>query len=85
MSTRAQRHQNDGDKDAAAPAIASNVLTAVTKSMMTAIANATIPVATTPKTITYFSAIDPYDKKSFETKTKEGKYWWHLITKNAEG
>ena len=42
METRVQRHQNDGDKDAAAPAIASYVfrilVAAVNKAMTTAIA-----------------------------------------------
>ena len=89
MATRLRRQQNDIDEEAAAPYIASDVLRslvmAVAKSMTPAIANATVLVASTPKTISYSSAIDPYDGKSFEMKMKEGKYWWHLITKNAEG
>ena len=89
MATRLRRQQNDIDEEAAAPYIASDVLRslvmAVAKSMTPAIANATVLVASTPKTISYSSAIDPYDGKSFEMKMKEGKYWWHLITKTAEG
>ena len=53
--------------------------------MMTAIANAMVPVTVTTKTITYSFAIDPYNKESFKTKTKEGKYWWKLTTKTSEG
>ena len=89
MATRLRRQQNDIDEEAAAPYIASDVLRslvmAVAKSMTPAIANATVLVASTPKTISYSSAIYPYDGKSFEMKMKEGKYWWHLITKTAEG
>ena len=44
-----------------------------------------VPVPVTPKTITYSSAIDPYNNESFETKTKEGKYRWHLTTKTDKG
>ena len=74
MAKREQRNQGDGDKDAAAPAIDSDVLrslvTFVTQAMTTAIANATLPVPVTPKTITYSPAIDPYGDELFETKTK---------------
>ena len=74
MAKREQQNQGDGDEDAAAPAIASDVLrslvTAVTQAMIPAIANTTLPVPVTPKTITYSSAIDPYGDKLFETKTK---------------
>ena len=62
MVTRARRHQNDGDEDKAASAIASGVLrilvTAVTKAITTANANTTVPVTFTPNTISYSSAID---------------------------
>ena len=89
MSTRKQINQGDGDEYAAAPAIASDVLrslvTAVTQAMTTAIANATVPVPVTPNTITYYSTIDPYGDKFSETKTKEGKYRWHLTTKTSKG
>ena len=89
MATRAQRNQGDRDEDAAAPAIALNVLgslvTAVTQAITTAIANTKVPVHVALKIITYSSAYDPYDKKLFKTKTKEGKHRWHLITKTAEG
>ena len=77
LATRALSNKNDGNKDAAAKVIASNVLrslvTAVTKAMKTAIANATVLVAVTPKTITYSSSIHLYDNKPFKIKTKEGK------------
>ena len=89
MAMRAQNNKKDGDKDVAAPAIVSNVLrslvTDVIKAMTTAITNAMVPVAVTTKTITYYSAIHLYDKESFETNTKEGKYRCHLITKTSEG
>ena len=89
MVTIPQRNQGDGDKYTAATAIASNVLrslvTAVTKAMTTAIANAMVPVAATPNTITYSSSIYLYNNKPFEMKTKEGKCWWHLINKTAKG
>ena len=42
--------------------------------MITAIANSTVLVLVTPKTITYSSAIDLYDDELLETKTKEGNY-----------
>ena len=62
---RARRNQGDGYKDAEALVIASNVLrslvTTVTQAMTTAIANATVTVPVTPNTITYSSAIDPYN------------------------
>ena len=78
MVTRAQTNQGDGDEDVASPDIYSNVfrilVTSVTQAMKTFIANETAPVPVTPKTITYSSTIDPYDKNSFETKTKKGKY-----------
>ena len=74
MAMMAQRNQNNGNKYAAAPAIASDVLRslvkAVAKMMTTAIANAKVLVAATSKTIKYYSNIDPYDNKSFETKMK---------------
>ena len=86
MATRARRNQGDGYEDAEASAISSDVLrslvTAVTQAMATAIANATVPVPVTPKTITYFSVIDLYNNESFHKK-KEGKYRWHLITKTS--
>ena len=89
MVMRARRNQGNGGKDASATEIASNVLrrliTAVTQTTTTAIANATVPIPVTPKTITYFSAINPYNNKSFETKTKKGRYRWHLTTKTFEG
>ena len=44
-----------------------------------------VPVATTLNTTMYSSAIDPYNNGLFETNTKEGKYWWHLVTKTSEG
>ena len=68
MATRSRRNQGDVDEDAAALAIAFNVLgsliTSVTQAMTTSIANATVPVPVTPKTIPYSSAIDPFDNKS---------------------
>ena len=77
MATRAQRNQRNRDKDAAAPAIASNVfsilVTAVTEAIMTAITNKMVPVSVMTKTITYSYAIGPYKNDSFEMKTKEGK------------
>ena len=89
MVMRVQINQGDGHEDAAALSIASNVLRSlvmvITQVMTTAIANATVPVPITPNTITYSSAIDPYNDESFETKIKEGKYRWHLITMTAEG
>ena len=89
MATRAQRNQGNGDKYAAAPDIASNFLsslvTAVTKAITNSIVNATVPVPVMPKTITYFSSIDMYDNYSFDMKTKERYYQWHLTTKIAEG
>ena len=89
MATRARINQDGRDKDAAAPAIASDVLSslvmAVTQAMMTAIANTTVPVPVTSKTITYSSTINPYNNESFKTKTKEGKYRWHLTTKTTKG
>ena len=78
MTTRAQINQGERGEDAAVPAYASNVLrslvTAVTQAMTTTTANETVPVLVTPKTITYSLAINPYNKESFEMKTKEGKY-----------
>ena len=65
MAKRAQRNQNDGDEDAAALDVASNVLRSlvldVTKAMMNATVNAMVPVAVTSKNIKYSSAIDPYN------------------------
>ena len=65
MAKRAQRNQNDRDEDAAALDVASNVLRSlvldVTKAMMNATVNATVPVAVTSKNIKYSSAIDPYN------------------------
>ena len=88
MATKAQINQGDRYKDAAAPSVASNfhrsLVTAVTKAMTTAIANATVPVPVIPNTITYSSVINLYDNESFETKTKEGNYRRHLTTKTAE-
>ena len=84
MSTRARRNQGDGDEDKAAPSIASYLLrslvTDVTEAMTTVIVNTTVPVPVTPKTITYSSAIDPYNGELFKTKTKEGKYLIGIIT-----
>ena len=81
--------RNQGDRDKAAPSISSNVLmslvTAVTQAMMTAIANAAVPVPVTPKIITYYSDIDPYDDESFGTNMKEGNYRWHPTTKTVGG
>ena len=77
MAMRAQINQGDGDKDEAAPAIDSDVIrilvTAVTKAMVTAIANSTVPNPVTPNTITHSSAINPYNNETLETNTKEGK------------
>ena len=74
MANRERINQVNGDEDAATPAIAYNVLrsfvTSLTQAMTNDIANATVPIPVTPNTITYFSAIDPYDNESFETKTK---------------
>ena len=53
--------------------------------MTTTITNAMIPVPVMPMTITYSSTVDLYDIKSFEKKTKKGKYWWHLTAKTEEG
>ena len=65
ISTRSQRNQVNRDIDKAAPVIASNVLrivsTAVTQEMATSIANATVHVPVTPKTITYSFDTDPYN------------------------
>ena len=89
MASRSRRNQGNRDEDAAAPANATNVLRslvmAVTQAMTTAISNTTVTVPVMPKTTTYSSDIDPYDNESFGTKTKEGKYRWHLNTKTAEG
>ena len=83
-----RKNEGDGDEDAAAPSIASDVLRSlimvVTEAMTTAIANTTVPVPVTSKNITYYFATKPYDDKSFETKTKEGNYRWHLTTKTAK-
>ena len=62
-----------------------SLVTAVTQAMMTAIANAAVPVPVTPKIITYYSDIDPYDDESFGTNMKEGNYQWHLTTKTVGG
>ena len=86
METKARRHQNDANKDAADPtmdpSIDSDVLRSlvmdVTMERLTAISNAMVPVAATPMTTTYYSAINPYDQYLFKAKTKEGKYWWHI-------
>ena len=63
MATREQINQADGDEDVAAPAIYYDVLrsfvTAVTQARKNAIANTTVPVPVTPKTIKYSSALDP--------------------------
>ena len=87
MVTTTWRNQVNVDKDAAAPAIASDVLrslvTAVTQAMTTATANAMVPVPVTPKTITYFSTIYQYNDESFGTKIKDGKNRWHLTTNIA--
>ena len=73
-----RRNQGDRDKDAAALEISFNVIrslvTAVTKAMKNFTANAMVPVSVTPKTITYFSAIDLYNNESLKTKTKEENY-----------
>ena len=83
-----QRYKNY-DKDVADPAISYDVLriltTAVTKAITTAITNEMVPVAATPNNITYSSVINLPNNESFETKTKEGNYQWHLITKTSEG
>ena len=68
MATKARRHQNDVNKDAADPmvypSIDYNVLrslvTAVTMGKLNAISNAMVPVATTPMTTMYYSSINPY-------------------------
>ena len=77
MSTKLRRNQVDGNKDAAAPAISSDVfrslVMAITQAMITAITNAMFTVPVTPKTITDSSAIYLYEEELFETKTKEGK------------
>ena len=77
MAMRIRRHKNDSNKYAAAPDTDYDVLRkfvmAVTMLMMTAIANATVPVAATPKTTMYSSAIEPYDNEPFKTNKKEGK------------
>ena len=74
---RIKINQGDGDKDEAAPAIDSDVIrilvTAVTKAMVTTIANSTVPNPVTPNTITHSSAINPYNNETLETNTKEGK------------
>ena len=89
MSMREQINQGDRDKDIADPDIAYDVLrsliTAIIQVTTTAISNATFPISVTTKTITYSSAIDPYEKKSLETKTKDGNYLWNLTTKTSEG
>ena len=65
MAMTAQRQKNYGNKYVVAPSIASDfimsLVMAVNKAMMTTIANAIIPVAATPKTVTYSSVIDPYN------------------------
>ena len=67
METRAQRQKNDGNEDAASPAIASyflrRLVTSMTKAMKNAITNAKVPVSAVPKNITSSSAIDPYESK----------------------
>ena len=67
METRTQINKGDGDEDAAAMAIASDVfrslITAVTQATTTAFANATVPVPVTPKNITYSSVINLYNGK----------------------
>ena len=77
QKTAARSWRGHGDEYAVAMAIASDVLkslvTAVTHVMTNAIANTTVPVPVTLQTITFPSAIDPYDDKSLETNTKEGK------------
>ena len=89
MTTRDRRNQGNGEEDAAAPAIASDVLRSlvmsVTQAITTDIANGMVPVLVTPKIITYSSVIDLYNDKSFKTKTKEGKYRRDLTTKAVEG
>ena len=89
MAMRIRRHKNDSNKYAAAPDTDYDVLRkfvmTVTMLMMTAIANATVPVAATPKTTMYSSAIEPYDNEPFKTNKKEGKLRWNLITKTAKG
>ena len=89
MATRARRNKFNGDKDATDLSITYNVLrslvTDVTQVMATAISNVMVPVRVRPKTITYSSSVDLYDEDSFEMKTKEGKYRWHLTTKTSEG
>ena len=77
MSTKLRRNQVDGNKDAADPAISSDVfrslVMAITQAMITAITNAMFTVPVTPKTITDSSDIYLYEEELFETKTKEGK------------
>ena len=64
MVVKSQINQDDGDKDASAPAIAydflRSLITAATQDMTTAIVNATVPVPVIPNTITDSSAIDLY-------------------------
>ena len=71
------------------PSIASDVLRGlvadVTQVMTTAIANATVPVPVTPKTINYSSAINLYNDESFKTKTKKRKYQWNLTNNTYKG
>ena len=88
METRTRINKGDGDEDAAALAIASDVLrslvTAITQAMTIAIANAMVPVPVTPKFITYYSTINPYDNAFFGMNMKEGNYRWNLTNKTAK-
>ena len=78
MEKRSHRQKKGRNKDAAAQAINYDVLksfiTAVNTVMTTTIARKMLPVAATPNTTTYSSAINPYNNESFRMKTKEGKY-----------
>ena len=86
---RLRRNKGDRDEDTAPQSIAPDILRslvwAITQVMTTAIANATVPVPVTPNTITYSFAINPYNNELFKTKTRNGKYRWHLTTKTAKG
>ena len=89
MAKRARINRGNGDEDTESPSITYDVLRslvmAVTQVMTTTIANVTVPVIVTPKTINYSSDIDPYNDNFFEKNMKEGKYRCHLTTKTSKG